>query len=211
MANSCFFVMRAAGIEKDISVFLARLKNSIDFEIDQSKTVRSREDPSIVAIEGQGNCDWSIKLSLLDNAGISFLKDSARLNLVIEAFSSEPGFAFQEHYLIDRGNILIEDVADYEEHLVEGASDASICKLLQEKNLTREELMAAVNVNGDFCVGGFDNFGCFMDLIDRYRNSILRDGVQPSQNNSFEDKIRDAELRSTKLTANAKNASDRTF
>ncbi len=106
-----------------------------------------------------------MKIALQDYQAISLLNETARLSLVVEAFSSEPGCEFQEHLFIDRGKLLIEDCVDYEEYMVDDAEERQIQELMQDKGLTREQLMAAVNCNGDYCVGGFSNFGSFRDLF----------------------------------------------
>ena len=52
--------------------------------------------------------------------GTTLPDESRRLNLKIEVYSEEPGLAFMEHFLIDNGEILIEDCVDVEyEHILD--------------------------------------------------------------------------------------------
>lgn len=87
-----------------------------------------------------GYCAWSVYSCMFkggctyyndfikgyDNKYIGFMgttlpDESRRLNLKIEVYSEESGCAFMEHFLIDNGEILIEDCVDvdYEEVLDE--------------------------------------------------------------------------------------------
>ena len=67
--------------------------------------------------------------------------------------------------LIVKDNVEIDDCVDYEEHLIDGASESYINELLEEKQMSREWLMSHVNCNGEYCVGGFENYGDFSDLF----------------------------------------------
>lgn len=176
MANCCYFLMKIAGREEAVQEFIRMLqwRDSFsacgmgrvqEFEVDEDTAEHSEYNREFYSIEGQGDCDWSLKSALQDFEARSLLKETERLGLAIEAFSSEPGCEFQEHLLIDRGKVLIEDCVDYEEYMVDGADEEQIQKILTDKSLTRDELMAAVNHNGDYCVGGFENFGAFRDLF----------------------------------------------
>ena len=176
MANCCYFLMKITGREEAVQEFIRMLqwKDAFstcgmgrvqEFEVDEDTAEYSEYNREFYSIEGQGDCDWSLKSALQDFEARSLLKETERLGLAIEAFSSEPGCEFQEHLLIDRGKVLIEDCVDYEEYMVDGANEEQIQKLLAEKNLTRDELMSAVNHNGDYCVGGFETFGEFRDLF----------------------------------------------
>ena len=62
--------------------------------------------------------------------GTTLPDESRRLNLKIEVYSEEPGCGFMEHYLIDNGEILIEDCVDYEEVLDEEGLEAGEIKII---------------------------------------------------------------------------------
>lgn len=175
MANSCYFLMKIAGKEENVQTFIRMLQHTGEyarqnglgrissFEIDEDTIERSPDNGQYYSVEGQGDCDWSLKTALQDYKSRDLLKEVKRLGLFVEAYSSEPGCEFQEHLLIDRGKLLVSDCIDYEEYFVEDMDESQIQKLLQDKGITREELMSSVNSNGDYCVGGFHNFGDFHD------------------------------------------------
>lgn len=176
MANNCLFDMKIAGPEENVHLLVSMLKNqhptaSIGrvflFDVDEALTERAPGNPNIISITGYGDCAWSIKSAMRDGLGcVSPLDDVAlQLGLAVEAFSSEPGCRFQEHLLIVKDNVEIDDHVDYEEHLIDGASESYINELLEEKHMTREWLMSHVNCNGKYCVGGFENYGEFSDLF----------------------------------------------
>ena len=176
MANICHFLMKIAGKEANVQEFIrmlqwkdayanAGLGRVYSFEVDTDTMEASPGDGKLCAIEGAGDCAWSFKTAIQDFQNRSLLEETNRLDLVIEAFSSEPGLEFQEHVLIDRGKLLLEECVDYSEFCVEGAEEFAIQEILDEKGLTREQLLAGVNHNGDYCEGGFDNFGAFQDLF----------------------------------------------
>lgn len=175
MANSCYFLMKIAGTEENVQTFIRMLQHTGEyqeqnglgwissFEIDEDTAERSPDAGQYYSVEGQGDCDWSLKIALQDYKHRDLLEEVKRLGLFVEAYSSEPGCEFQEHLLIDRGKLLVSDCVDYEEYFVEDMEESQIQALLQDKNITREQLMSSVNSNGDYCVGGFSDFGAFQD------------------------------------------------
>ena len=173
MANSCYFLMKIAGKENNVQEFIRMLQHTDDygfnrvssFEPDNDTLSYSPGNAQYCSIEGQGDCDWSLKIALQDYTSKDFLNETKRLGLVVEAYSTEPGCEFQEHIFIDRGELLIEDCVDYEEHFVEDMDAQTLQSLLADKHLTYEELMEQVNSSGEYCVGGFENFGDFQDLF----------------------------------------------
>lgn len=62
--------------------------------------------------------------------GTTLPDESRRLNLKIEVYSEEPGCGFMEHYLIDNGEILIEDCVDYQEVLDEEGIETGEYKII---------------------------------------------------------------------------------
>ncbi len=198
MANNCYFEMKIAGEEKAVQEFIQMLKwegpfqecglgRVYSFDVDPTLSEKDPKGSSNITAFGAGDCAWSIKSALLDWKPYSLVGEAARLGLVVEAYSSEPGLCFQEHILVNKDNLITNDVVDYEEYWIEGADESYINELLDDLNLTREELMSGVNVNGDYCIGGFDNFGDFEDLF-----SYLEPARQPLQ-----EKILDATRKSS--------------
>lgn len=58
---------------------------------------------------------WKNKVSISEFKGTTMPQLSEELNLKIEIYSEETGVGFMEHYLIDNGEILIDDCVEYSE------------------------------------------------------------------------------------------------
>lgn len=79
-----------------------------------------------------GYCAWSVSSCMLPGpvsyyvqykqgkyinfCGTNLLECSKQFNLDIEVFSEEPGCGFMEHYIISKGNIIIDECVDYYEN-----------------------------------------------------------------------------------------------
>ena len=200
MANNCYFEMKIAGPEKAVEEFIRMLQHKGPgyglgrvFSFDPIFPNKVERDPATgnIAIEGAGDCAWSLKTSLLDWSPHSLLSETERLGLVVEAYSSEPGLCFQEHILVVRDELKIDECVDYEEYSIDGAKEEYIQDVMEEYKLTREQLMEKVNDNGDFTVGGYENFGDFEDLF-RYFEPELKTDLKLS----LSDRIASAKSRS---------------
>jgi len=173
MANNCYFEMKIAGEEKAVDEFVQMIKWQGGYGLGRVFSFEETErDPAplgdpFIAVTGSGDCAWSLLTSLVEwTDDRNLLTEAKRLGLVIEAFSSEPGCCFQEHFLINKGEPLIADCVDYHEYLVDGLNDAELQSLAEELSLTPEFLRSKMDVNGDYCVGGLgDQFGDYGDLF----------------------------------------------
>lgn len=174
MANNCWYQMRIAGQKESVDQFIDMLSGKGPVHLGRVFSVYTDEpftpypgNRGIGYADVSGDCAWSIKESMLPgyNPSITLATEAKRLGLAVEAYSSEPGNQFQEHVLINKGDILTFDCVDYEEHCVEGMSEKQLTELCKEKGLTKEELLSQVNHNGDYTVGGFgEDFADYKDL-----------------------------------------------
>lgn len=96
----------------------------------------------------------------------SLESESERLNLVIELFSSEPGIGFQEHVLIKKGLVEIDEVEDYAEYWLDDYKNVNDINRECGTRFTDED----VNENGVISEGGIDNYGVFEDLEIYFEN-----------------------------------------
>lgn len=175
MANNCWYQMRIAGRKESVEQFIAMLSGEAPIRLGRVFSVNKDEpftpypgNRSIGYADISGDCAWSIRESMLpgNNPNYTLATEAKRLGLVVEGYSSEPGNQFQEHVLINKGDILTFDCVDYEEYFVEDMSEAQLAELCQDKGLTREELLSKANHNGDYTVGGFgEDFADYMDLF----------------------------------------------
>lgn len=174
MANNCWYQMRIAGKKESVDQFIAMLSGKAPIRLGRVFSVYTDEpftpypgNKGIGYADISGDCAWSIRESMLpgSNPSVTLATEAKRLGLAVEAYSSEPGNQFQEHVLINKGDILTFDCVDYEEHCMEGMSEKQLAELCQEKGLTKEELLSQVNHNGDYTVGGFgEDFADYKDL-----------------------------------------------
>lgn len=77
-----------------------------------------------------GDCAWSVSSCMFEDGYYGRIKaeypnefrgttlpiESKRLGLDIEVFSEEGGCAFQEHYVIINGDVIIDECVDWEEY-----------------------------------------------------------------------------------------------
>lgn len=178
MANNCYFEMKIAGPEAAVNEFMQMLKwegrfkhcglgRTFSFDLTCPGEIERDPNSRDIAVVGAGDCAWSVLSSMKDRPGRerSLESETKRLGVAVEYFSSETGYRFQEHGIIVCGQVFEEDSVRYEEYMVEGNSPEAIDAICKEKGLTKEELMASVNHNGDYCVGGYENFGEYSDLF----------------------------------------------
>lgn len=174
MANNCWYQMRIAGQKESVDQFIDMLSGKGPVHLGRVFSAYTDEpftpypgNRGIGYADVSGDCTWSIKESMLPgyNPSITLATEAKRLGLVVEAYSSEPGNQFQEHVLINKGDILTFDCVDYQEHYVEDMSEKELAELCEERGLTKEELLSLVNDNGNYTVGGFgDDFANYKDL-----------------------------------------------
>ena len=145
MPNYCSYVMKVKGkklnVEEFIKVMQADynyLTMKFSFErhmggrvFDATVTeIVKEEDDYIVMLNG--DCAWSVDCCMR-NSTYSYYRnflwdygkecksttlelESKRLKLKIEVFSEEPGMCFAEHYCYDNGNLICEEIVDYNEY-----------------------------------------------------------------------------------------------
>lgn len=174
MANNCWYQMRIAGKKESVDQFIAMLSGEAPIRLGRVFSVNTDEqfapfpgNRGIGYADVSGDCAWSIRESMLpgSNPAVTLATEAKRLGLAVEAYSSEPGNQFQEHVLINKGDILTFDCVDYEEYFIEDMNEKQLAELCAEKGLTKEEILSNANHNGDYTVGGFgEDFADYKDL-----------------------------------------------
>ena len=170
MANNCSVDAKITGKAKNVRELIDMMSRKGQYEHDGLGRVfecwyddddfDAAHDDDIVDVHVYLDVAWSIVSSMREYAGRerSLESETKRLNLVFEAYSSEPGCQFQEHVLIDRGDVLIDECVDYEEHWVEDYDTIEAYNEEFGTNFTED----MINCNGDVCIGGFgDEYGNF--------------------------------------------------
>ena len=88
----------------------------------------------MVIVDIRGYCAYSVYSCMFDGqhtyqewypdgGGTTLLCESKKLKLEIEVYSSEPVYEFMEHYHIKNGELLLEEVIDYEEYYLDDYAD----------------------------------------------------------------------------------------
>lgn len=174
MANCCDFDIRISGQPEAVLEMASMLKVTDSF-LNENALKRhfggvfycDFADDGIVMVgdglcylTGGGSCAWSIQSSMREKmSGFSPLeRESERLGIMVEAYSSEPGIGFQEHVLIVKGEVVIDDCVDYKEHYVESAAKLESYNKKHDTDFTED----MINDDGDVCIGGFgDDYGVY--------------------------------------------------
>ena len=137
MANNCLFDFKIVGKEENVDELMEMMQwqgkyenNGLGriYEVDLSDK-DYRADGTVEAY-GYGDCAWSVLTAMRNYAdrNPSLESETNRLGLVIEIYSSEPGCCFQEHVVIDKGDVIVDECVDYEEHWVDE------CETIEEYN-----------------------------------------------------------------------------
>lgn len=215
MANNCALDMRIAGREDAVQEFLQAMKwqgrfeknglgRIFSFDLDPSLTEHGPEGSGLINVMGFGDVAWSFKEAVLDWHGLSFLEETKRLGLVVEAFTSDPAEQFQEHIFIDKGRLVTNDRVHYEEYVIDGATEEYIQEVMEQTGLSREELTNNQNHNGEYTIGGFENYCDFDDLF-----SYLEGGHIPRFRPDLEQQIAQAVARTVSQTSTTHNTKEK--
>ena len=190
MANNCYYKMCVTGQSENVREFIKIMQADYSckpedpphmwriFEAFETETEELGD--SIIRTYIEGDCAWSVNSCMFEdgcsyqnqhkndpnNKGTSVPAESKRLNLVIEIYSSEPGCAFQEHYLVAFGEILIDDCVDWDEYYVD---DMTIEEFNEEygTNFTKDD----INADGYITTGGFESWD-FENSLFRFKDII---------------------------------------
>lgn len=171
MANNCLFDMRITGKEDAIKEFIAMLKWEGEFKENglgrtysfYAEELEKTDIPGVYSVTGYGDCAWSVLTAMCKEymkEAPSLESETERLGLVVEVYSSEPGCCFQEHYLFVKGDTVINECVDYEEHWVGDFDSLEEYNKANDTNFTPD----MINDNDDVCIGGFgDDYANFED------------------------------------------------
>lgn len=169
MANNCDYLMKLVGRPDKVEELVNRLthRNDKGFgRIFDLYEISNKTQNGICEYECCGDCAWSIFSSIIDIGENNVVNATDELNVVMEIYSQEPGFAFQEHYIISKGQILKDEVVEWQNWYypeLDEKNKEHVCKLLA---CSLEEIEKNAESNdGYVSCGGFDNYGEWSDLI----------------------------------------------
>lgn len=127
MANYCDYYMIVKGEAAHVEEFIRAMSWEGEYEncgvgrvYDCDVIEKDTDLDGLTFAVLTGNCAWSIISAMrIESNENNIEKLSARLNLAIEAYSSECGCEFQEHYCVINGVIQCDDCIDYTEICIE--------------------------------------------------------------------------------------------
>ena len=187
MANQCEFKLKATGFIKDINNLLPKLKQykAVDI-IEEDIEEHDNRYSSLTII---GYCDWSVYSSLINGPYIqnSLLPDCKNHSVVMEVYSSEPGIGFQEHYIINNGELVLDDLVDYREIDVKDYLDnpSEYEDIFEELDVTHEDVLEFIKANKDeewLAIGGYEQE--FKDFYQELHKTSLKDKIEKSSENT---------------------------
>lgn len=123
MANNCFYEMKIKGSRESCNKWLQRMKSYDEpshfyrmFEVYVDDEYGTESE---YCMQLSGDCAWSLesccRASGYSNGIDLFAENTEELNIVMEAYSTEPGIGFQEHYIYNNGQCEAEECVDYTE------------------------------------------------------------------------------------------------
>lgn len=164
MANNCLFDFKIVGKDENVDELMEMMKwqgkykdNGLGRIYEVYFTDRDYNNDRTIAAYGWGDCAWSVLTAMRNYAdrNPSLESETKRLNLAIEIYSSEPGCAFQEHVIINNGEVIEEECVYYEEHWVEEFETLEEYNKEYETNFTEDMVD-----DGHVKIGGFgDEYG----------------------------------------------------
>ena len=160
MANICSFSMCVKGQHKDIESFYNAMSQNGNIYMGRGAEaeIRYEDEESRAFIDGW--CKWSIYSAMISNAismrteteiwsfgdvdpskleFVTLMEACERWNLVVEAYSEECGCEFQEHYIIDNGELVEEQCVDWYEYDLDNYETKEEAEEELEIEITDEE------------------------------------------------------------------------
>ena len=169
MANHCDFIMQITGRRENVEELIDMLKWQRKHKDEGLGRVYECWEDDIeelneefISAQVSGYCAWSVLTAMRNYGGRypSLESETERLNLLVELYSSESGMGFQEHCMIDKGEVVIDECVDYEEHYVEDYDSIEDYNAEYGMDLTEDMVE-----DGYVYIGGYGSqYGNFMKV-----------------------------------------------
>lgn len=166
MPNWCDFTMKIRGTKENCLEWFSRMS---DYEKDHhfyrmdAEILDEEETERDYVMFLYGTCAWSLE-SCCRASGYSegvdlFEVNSRELELEMEAWSTEPGIGFQEHYIYKNGECLADECRDYIEIYYDEDEYETFDDFLKEYKI--EEFDEENLTDNYYCIGFFEDYGVF--------------------------------------------------
>lgn len=178
MPNYCDYEMKVKGSKKSVEEFIGIIQ--ANYNIDENKkcncerhfwrvfeadVIDKRFENGEGYAEIAGCCAWSVYSCMCDGdftynsdfpnlGGTTLQKESERLHISIEVFSSECGCQFMEHYIYHDGDCVANECVKWEEYRIDEFSTVDELNAEYDTNFTQEEFDNAED--GYLSIGGLE-------------------------------------------------------
>lgn len=167
MPNFCWYEMKIKGSKENCYRWLKKMKS-----YDEHNHFWRMFDPINIDDEGgteydyymkfSGDCAWSLESCCRDSGysgGVDlFAENTKDLQIKMEAYSSEPGCCFQEHYIYDNGVCIADRCVDYHEIYWDRYEHKSFDSFKKEFELPAHIIESDFDDDGYCEIGGFPNW-----------------------------------------------------
>lgn len=167
MPNYCEYEMKVRGKKENCQKWLQKMKS-----YDEPNHFWRMFDPIYISDEGgtdddyfmvfAGDCAWSLETCCRDSGysgGVDLFEVNTReLHLKMEAYSSEPGCEFQEHYIYIDGECEVDDCVEWHEWYYD-ESDGTFEEWKKMYGLPDYLSEDAFDEDGYYHEGGFSYWG----------------------------------------------------
>lgn len=167
MPNWCDFTMKIKGTKENCLKWLSRMN---DYEKDnhfyrmEASLIDEEEKEGDYAMILGGCCAWSLesccRASGYSNGVDLFEVNSRELGIDMEAWSTEPGIGFQEHYIYKKGECLKDECLDYVEYYYDPNEFKNVEEFIAEYGL-EEEFDENNLIDEYYSISNFSNYGEF--------------------------------------------------
>lgn len=167
MPNLCGYSMRIKGKKENVNEFHKRmtdydLPNHLWRIFDADIYDKYENEDGTITIDVCGSCAWSIE-SCCRASGYSegvdlFEVNSRELNLEIECWSDECGMCFQEHYIYNNGECLIDECVEWTETYYDEDDYESFEEFKKDNGIPDYVTEDDLDDGCYYHTGGFDNY-----------------------------------------------------
>lgn len=166
MPNYCYYEMMIKGTKEHCYEWLKRMKDHNEpnhfFRMFNPINVEEAGDDASYCMTLSGKCAWSLD-TCCRAYGYSEGKDlfsinTKELNIVMEAYSDEPGVGFQEHYIYNNlGECVCSECEDCSTWYYDPNEYGSFEEFRKEWNLP-PSITEDMFENGEYKEGGFEDW-----------------------------------------------------
>lgn len=163
LADVCYFELKAVGKPVNLWELIDLMQRKNAYEKNGIRWIKFETEPKVSKENDEeayisGSCRWSVHSSMINKWSDEFhtlLSATKMLNLTVEVYSV--GSGFQEHYIIQQGQIIQEDDAECWEYCVSEMSTEELCECIKDNQLDGKAFLKYLDEE-TLTIGGFDHW-----------------------------------------------------